>query len=70
MPRAIFFYTDAHALMIQAVRFGEVEDGEVYVADVILILDGKVEPLVVATRVCVDAHVKLKITGLGLNDHV
>ena len=48
MPGAILFYTDAHALMIQTVRFGEVKDGEVDVTDVILILDGKVEPLVVA----------------------
>jgi hypothetical protein len=34
--------------MIQTVRFGEVKDGEVDVASVILILDRKVEPLVVA----------------------
>jgi hypothetical protein len=56
--------------MIQAVGFGEVEDGEVDVTGVILILYGKVEPLMMAARICVHAHVKLKVSRFGLNNHV
>jgi len=70
LPCTIFFDTDPHPLMIQAVGFGEVEDGKVDVTGVILILDGKVEPLMMAARICVHAHVKLKVSRFGLNHHV
>jgi hypothetical protein len=47
-----------HSLVIQAVFLGEVQNREVDVTFVFEVFDGKIEPLMVASRVGVDTHVK------------
>ena len=70
--RAFPGIADAHAVRVQRVRLGEVYDPECHclLLHALWYIDGEVEPLVVAARVCVHSHVQIVIVGFRLNNHI
>lgn len=66
----LWFDCDSHTLVVKRATLREVQHTECCVADITLVLDRKVEPLVVTSSVGVDAHIKWEISRVGLDNHV
>ena len=64
------FSVDFHALVVQTVLLGEVDDVKLDWACEVLILDLEIEPLMMPTGVRVHSHVEVKLPRADLDGHV
>ena len=55
---------------VQTLPLRKVDEVKFDRACAVLVLDLEVEPLMVPTRVAIDAHVHVKLTGSDLHRHV
>lgn len=64
------FYGDSHALVVKRTALREIKHTECCVAYVALVLDWKVEPLMVTSSVGIDSHIQWEFSRVGLDNHV